>query len=217
MSPAGEALSSIIARDGPLSTEEALRCCRDILTAFRCVVLANIQHSEICPENIIRVDSRWNEPFYVVMSWGRAVVEDRDSPAINIHFSSLYSLQNRKLCPSSDAESLIYLLYFASGGSIPQLDSIESALKWRERSWAKRKFQQHLGKISPLLKAFADYVDNLCGTPYPVDYDIWLRRLNRAVNGFDRGKSVEVLEVGLRLEDIAESSGTSGGGASFSH
>lgn len=215
--PAGETLSSIIARAGPLSAEEALRCCRDVLTAFRSAALTNIQHSEISPENVVRVDSPRTEPCYVLLSWGRALIEDCDSPAIHIHFSSLYALQYRKLCPSSDVESLIYLLYFVSGGSMQHLDSIESALKWRERNWAKRKFQHHLGEVSALLKAFADYVDNLCRTPYPVDYDIWLRRLNRAVHGFDRGKSVERVEVSLRPEDVAESSGTSGGGPSFSY
>lgn len=37
-----------------------------------------------------------------------------------------------------------------------------------------------------VLKAFAaDYVDSLCGTPYPVDYDIWLRRLERHIREED--------------------------------
>jgi hypothetical protein len=86
-------------------------------------------------------------------------------------------------------------------------------LQWRERSWAKRFIQQQLGEVSALLKAFADYVDSLSGTPYPVDYDIWLKRLNRAVDGSDdRGKMIKEVAITLRLEDVAESSGTSGGG-----
>lgn len=90
-------------------------------------------------------------------------------------------------------------------------DSIESALQWRERSWAKRSIQQHIGQVSALLKAFADYVDSLCGTPYPIDYDIWLKRLNKAVEGSaDKGKMIEEVPITLRLEDAAESSGASG-------
>ena len=93
-----------------------------------------------------------------------------------------------------------------------QQDSIESALQWRQRCWAKRLIQQRLGEVSALLKAFADYVDSLCGTPYPVDYDTWLKRLSRAVdNSVDRGKTID--EV-LRIKDTGETSGTSGGGNS---
>lgn len=215
-SPVGEPLSFTVARDGPFSSEEALRCCRDCLAALRSASIANVQHGDLCPENIIRViDPKGSGKMFlhVPISWGRAVLEDRDSPAINLQFSSSHALQHGKLCPSSDAESLIYLLFFVCGGPMQQQDSIESALQWRERSWAKRLIQQQLGEISALLKAFADYVDSLCGTPYPVDYDIWLKRLNRAVDGSaDRGKMIEVVATKLRLEDVAESSGTSGGG-----
>jgi len=64
------------------------------------------------------------------------------------------------------------------------------------------------------LKAFADYVDSLCGTPYPVDYEIWLRRLNRALHGEDHGKWIDNSAPTGRNDDVAESSGTSG--ASYS-
>lgn len=217
-SPVGEQLSSIVARDGSLSSEEAIRCCRDCLAALRSASLASVQHGDICPENIIRVvdvqESR-NGYLYIPISWGRAVLEDRDSPAVNLQFSSSHALQHGKLCPSSDAESVIYLLYYVCGGSMELQDSIESALQWRETSWAKRIIQQQLGEASALLKAFADYVDSLCGTPYTVDYDIWLKRLSRAVDGSsDRGKTVEEVAITLKLEDVAESSGTSGAGAS---
>ncbi|KAK9292305.1 hypothetical protein L1049_020270 [Liquidambar formosana] len=219
-SPVGEPLSSIVARDGPFSLEEAIRCCRDCLAGLRYAAMASVQHGDICPENIIRVtgmQGAGDSYFYVPVSWGRAVIEDRDSPAINLQFSSSHALQHGKLCPASDAESLVYLLYFVSGGTMQQQDSIESALQWRERCWAKRFIQQQLGEVSALLKAFADYVDSLCGTPYPVDYDIWLNRLNRAVDGSTgRGKQIEEVAVTMRLEDVAESSGTSGGGNSFS-
>lgn len=214
--PIGEPLSFVVARDGPFSSEEALQCCRDCLAALRSAATANVQHGDICPENIIRVVDRngsRNRFCYVPISWGHAVIEDRDSPAINLQFSSSYALQHGKLCPASDAESLVYLLYFICGGTMQQQDSIESALQWRERTWTKRLIQQQLGEVSALLKAFADYVDSLCGTPYPVDYDIWLKRLNRAVDGStDRGKMIEEGAITLRLEDVAESSGTSGGG-----
>ncbi|KAG9444129.1 hypothetical protein H6P81_015469 [Aristolochia fimbriata] len=215
--PVGEQLSSIVARSGPFSSEEALRCCRDCLSALRSVSLANIQHGDLCPENIIRVDTAGGRFLYMPVSWGRAVLEDKDSPAINLQFSSTNALQQGKLCPVSDAESLIYLLYFISGGPMQQQDSIESALQWRERSWARRLIQLHLGEVSALLKAFADYVDSLSGTPYPVDYDIWLKRLNLVIDGSDRGKLVQEMPVSVKLEDVAESSGTSGCSASVSY
>ncbi|KAG2665219.1 hypothetical protein I3760_16G120400 [Carya illinoinensis] len=215
-SPVGEPLSSVIARVGPFSSEEAIRCCRDCLAALRSAAMTSVQHGDICPENIILVvdmKGARNSFLYVPISWGRAVLEDRDSPAINLQFSSSHALQHGKLCPASDAESLVYLLFFICGGSIEQQDSIESALQWRERSWSMRLIQQKLGEVSALLKAFADYVDSLCGTPYPLDYDIWLKRLNRAVDGSDdRGKMIEEVAITLRLEDVAESSGTTGGG-----
>lgn len=125
---------------------------------------------------------------HVLTSWGRAVLDDRDSPAVNLQFSSAHALQHGKLCPSSDAESLVYLLLFLCGGELPQPDSIESALHWRETSWSTRSIQSKLGEVSALLKAFVDYVDSLCGTPYPVDYDIWMKRLDAAVDG--KGKSI---------------------------
>lgn len=216
-SPVGEPVSYVVSQEGPLSVEEAIRCCRDCLAALRSAAMANVQHGDLCPENIIRVvgvQGARNNVLYVPISWGRAVLEDRDSPAINLQFSSSHALQHGKLCPSSDAESLVYLMLFMCGGTMQQQDSIESALQWRETSWAKRLIQQQLGEVSALLKAFADYVDSLCGTPYPVDYDIWLKRLSRAVDGVtDRGKMIEEVAVTLRLKDVAESSGTSGGGS----
>ncbi|KAK9010632.1 hypothetical protein V6N11_043512 [Hibiscus sabdariffa] len=216
--PVGEPLSYIVTRDNPFSSDDALRCCRDCLVALRSAATANVQHGDISPENIIRVfdvQGTRNKALYIPISWGHVVLEDRDSPAINLQFSSSHALQHGKLCPASDAESLVYLLYFVSGGTMQQQDSIESALQWRERSWATRSIQQHLGEVSPLLKAFSDYVDSLCGTPYPVDYDIWVKRLNRAVDGSrstDRGKMIEEVAMTLRSENVAESSGTSGGG-----
>lgn len=213
-SPVGEPLSSVVADEGSFSVDEAIRLCRDCLFALRTAAMANVQHGDICPENIIRVVKKQgirDRFMYVPISWGRAVLEDRDSPAINLQFSSSHALQHGKLCPSSDAESIVYLLYFICGGTIRQQDSIEYALQWRERSWAKRSIQQHLGQVSALLKAFADYVDSLCGTPYPVDYDIWLKRLNKTVEGsVDKGKMIQEGAITLRLEDAAESSGASG-------
>ncbi|KAL1566527.1 hypothetical protein AAHA92_02132 [Salvia divinorum] len=209
--PVGEAVSSIIANDGPFSAEEATRCCRDCLAALRSAKRANILHGDIRPENIIQiVEERGGRAWsmFVLISWGRAVLEDRDSPALNLQFSSAHALQHGKLCPSSDVESLVYLLYYVCGGSMPQQDSMESALKWRQRSWAKRVIQQQVGEVSPILKAFADYVDGICGTPYAVDYDAWLKRLDRAVDGSaERGK--------MRLKDVADSSGTSAAGCSM--
>ncbi|CAL5204432.1 unnamed protein product [Lathyrus oleraceus] len=217
-SPVGEPLSSVVSNERTFSADEAIRLCRDCLVALRSAAIANVQHGDICLENIIRiVEKQGNarnhhqQAMYVPISWGRAVLEDRDSPAINLQFSSSHALQHGKLCPSSDAESIIYIVYFITGGTMTQQDSIESALQWRENSWAKRTIQQHLGQVSALLKGFADYVDSLCGTPYPVDYDIWLKRLNNAVEGSaDKGKMIEEVAIMLRIEDAAESSGTSG-------
>ncbi|XP_073127819.1 uncharacterized protein [Henckelia pumila] len=211
-SPVGEPVSSIIAHYGPFSNEEAIRCCRDCLEALRSAKMANIMHGDISPENIIHVvnnkKSSKSRSFFLI-SWGRAILEDRDSPALNLQFSSAHALQHGKLCPSSDIESLIYLVYCLSGGSMQQQDSIESALKWRQRCWTKRAIQKHLSEVSPLLKAFADYVDSICGTPYAVDYDVWLNRLNGAVDSsVVKGKGVE---EALRLKDFAESSANSGG------
>eukprot|EP00250_Pteridium_aquilinum_P015994 c22878_g1_i2 orf=475-2754(-) len=210
-SPVGESLDIIVQKHGVLSPEEALRCCHDCLSALRSAGSAGIQHGDITPEHVLRVVGGDGESYHVLVEWGHAVLEDRDSPGISLRFSSTYALQEGKLCPASDSESLVYLLYFLCGGSTPHFDSIESALQWRERSWARRAVQQQLGEISAVLKAFADYVDSLCGTPYPVDYDIWLRRLNRALHGEDSGKRAENFSlIKRRIDDVAESSGTSG-------
>lgn len=215
--PIGEPVSSIVSQDGPFSCEEVTRCCRDCLAALRTAKMANIQHGDICPENVVRVcDSRGSSSSfrYVPISWGRAVLEERDSPAMNLLFSSSHALQHGKLCPSSDVESLVYLLYSLCGGNVQQQDSIESALRWRQRSWAKRRIQRHLGEVSAILKAFADYVDTLCGTPYPVDYDGWLKRLDKAVNeSSDKGKLVQEMANAMRIEDVAGSSGISEAGS----
>ena len=81
------------------------------------------------------------------------------------------------------------MLYFCFG-DLPDLDSVEGALQWRKTSWSKRLIQQKLGDVSTILKAFSDYVDGLCGTPYPLDYGIWLRRLKRNISD-DHGKEME--------------------------
>ncbi|CAO2833164.1 unnamed protein product [Amaranthus hypochondriacus] len=215
--PVGEPISSIVSQDGPFSCEEVIRCCRDCLAALRSSKMANVQHGDICPENVVRVgDANGSSSsfFYVPVSWGRAVLEERDGPAMNLFFSSSHALQHGKLCPSSDVESLVYLLYFLCGGNMQQQDSIESALQWRQRSWAKRHIQRHLGEVSAILKAFADYVDTICGTPYPVDYDGWLKRLDKAVNeSADKGKLVDEMVVNMRIEDVAGSSGISEAGS----
>ncbi|GLJ49670.1 hypothetical protein SUGI_1053750 [Cryptomeria japonica] len=213
-SPVGESVASMVSKNGIFTAEEALRCCHDCLSALRSTVSAGIQHGDISPDHVIRVAGGERHSYYVLVNWGRAVLEERDSPAINLQFSSTYALQERKLCPASDAESLVYLLYYLCGGSTPQLESLKDVLQWRERSWARRSIQQQLGEVSAVLKAFADYVDSLCGTPYPVDYEIWLRRLNRALHGEDHGKSIDTTATSIRSDDVAESSGTSG--ASFS-
>ncbi|KAI7752138.1 hypothetical protein M8C21_012466, partial [Ambrosia artemisiifolia] len=199
--PIGQPLS---AKSIPFTSDDAVRCCRDCLSALKSAKSANVQHGDICPENIITTNG-----FYVLVSWGRAVLDEKDTcPAVNLQFSSAYALQHGKLCPSSDAESLVYVLYYICGGKMAsqeQVDSIESALKWRERCWRKRVIQQYLGEVSSLLKAFADYIDGIVGTPYTVDYDVWVERFNKVVDGGrNRGKVVEQV---VRVDDVGESSG----------
>ncbi|XP_027768147.1 uncharacterized protein LOC107031982 isoform X3 [Solanum pennellii] len=170
-------------RVGQFGKDEAIRCCHDCLSALSAAASAGIRHGDLRPENVIFVTPGVGQPYFVLVGWGHALLEERDRPAINLHFSSTYALQEGKLCSASDAESLVYMLYFSSGGDMPDLDSVEGALQWRETSWSRRLIHQKLGDISTVLKAFADYVDSLCGTPYGMDYDIWLRRLERHIHG----------------------------------
>ncbi|KAL1220118.1 hypothetical protein V5N11_035051 [Cardamine amara subsp. amara] len=186
--PVGETVADLV-NEGRFGPEEAIRCCHDCLSALSSSSSAGIRHGDIRPENVVYVTSGVRHPYFVLIGWGHAVLEDRDRPAMNLHFSSTYALQEGKLCAASDAESLIYMLYFCSG-DFPELDSVEGALQWRETSWSKRLIQQKLGDVSTILKAFSDYVDSLCGTPYPLDYDIWLRRLKRNLSE-DHGKEIE--------------------------
>ncbi|KAJ1392380.1 Protein kinase-like domain superfamily [Sesbania bispinosa] len=189
-SPVGETVAEMV-RTGQFGSDEAIRCCHDCLSALSTVASAGIRHGDIRPENVICIKSGVRHPYFVLIGWGHAILEDRDRPAMNLHFSSTYALQEGKLCSASDAESLVYMLYFSCGGVFPDLDSVEGALQWRETSWSRRSIQQKLGDISTVLKAFADYVDSLCGTPYPMDYDIWLRRLRRNIHEEDHGKEID--------------------------
>ncbi|KAJ6982756.1 uncharacterized protein [Populus alba] len=189
-SPVGETVVDMV-NAGRFGLDEAIRCCHDCVSALSTASSADIRHGDIRPENIICVVSGGRHPYFVLVGWGHAILEDRDRPAMNLHFSSTYALQEGKLCSASDAESLVYVLYFACGGALPDLDSVEGALQWRENSWSRRLIQKKLGELSTLLKAFADYVDSLCGTPYPIDYDIWLRRLRRNIHDGDHGKEVD--------------------------
>lgn len=189
--PVGETVADMV-RNGCFGLDEALRCCHDCLSAISIAASAGIRHSDIRPENVIRVSFGVRHPYYVLVGWGHTVLEERDRPAMNLLFSSTYALQEGKLCSASDAESLIYLLYYSTGGDLPVLDSVEGALQWREMSWSKRLIQQKLGDISAVLKAFADYVDSLCGTPYLVDYEIWLRRLRKTIHGDNHGKEIDI-------------------------
>ncbi|CAA0837385.1 Protein kinase superfamily protein [Striga hermonthica] len=175
-----------LVKAGRFTPDEAIRCCHDCLSALSSASgSAGVRHGDIRPENIVRVkrsELKGSCYYYVLIGWGHAILEERDRPAMNLHFSSSSALQEGKLCSASDAESLVYTLYFSSGGDLPELDSVEGALIWRENLWSRRLIQQKLGDISAVLKAFADYVDSLCGTPYAVDYEIWLRRLRLHVN-----------------------------------
>ncbi|CAK9319657.1 unnamed protein product [Citrullus colocynthis] len=189
-SPVGETVADMV-NGGRFNSEEALKCCHDCLSALSTAASAGIRHGDIRPENVICVRSGVRRPYFVLIGWGHAILEDRDRPVLNLHFSSTFALQEGKLCSASDAESLVYMLYYATGGAFPDLDSVEGALLWRETSWSRRSIQQKLGDMSTVLKAFADYVDSLCGTPYPMDYNIWLRRLKRNIHDEDPGKEID--------------------------
>ncbi|CAM8930534.1 unnamed protein product [Rhodiola kirilowii] len=189
-SPVGETIADMIC-SGRFGVDEAIKCCHDCLSALSAAASVGIRHGDIRPENIICVSSGVRLAYYVLAGWGHAVLEERDRPAMNLHFSSTYALQEGKLCSASDAESLVYLLYFSTGGHSPNLDSVEGALEWRENAWSRRQIQQKLGEVSTVLKAFADYVDSLCGTPYPIDYEIWLKRLKKNMHKDEHGKEIE--------------------------
>ncbi|XP_050944173.1 uncharacterized protein LOC103502889 isoform X1 [Cucumis melo] len=189
-SPVGETVADMV-NGGRFNSEETLKCCHDCLSALSTAASAGIRHGDIRPENVVCVRSGVRWPYFVLIGWGHAILEDRDRPALNLHFSSTFALQEGKLCSASDAESLVYMLYYATGGTFPDLDSVEGALLWRETSWSRRLIQQKLGDMSTVLKAFADYVDSLCGTPYPMDYNIWLRRLKRNIHDEDPGKEID--------------------------
>ncbi|KAL0453303.1 UNVERIFIED_CONTAM: hypothetical protein Slati_1308400 [Sesamum latifolium] len=188
--PVGRTVADLV-RAGQFGADEAIRCCHDCLSALSASASAGIRHGDIRPENVICVTSGMRQSYYVLIGWGHAILEERDRPALNLHFSSTSVLQEGKLCSASDAESLVYMLYYSSGRDLPVLDSVEGALQWRETSWSRRLIQQKLGDISAVLKAFADYVDTLCSTPYPIDYGVWLRRLRRHIHEEDSGKEVD--------------------------
>ncbi|KAL5549477.1 hypothetical protein UlMin_004708 [Ulmus minor] len=189
-SPVGETVADMV-NGGRFGVDEAIRCCHDCLSALSTAASAGIRHGDIRPQNVIFMRTGVRHPHFVLIGWGHAVLEERDRPAMNLHFSSTFALQEGKLCSASDAESLVYMLYFCCGGPLPDLDSVEGALQWRETSWSRRLIQQKLGDVSTMLKAFADYVDSLCGTPYPMNYDIWLSRLRRNIQEEDNGKEID--------------------------
>lgn len=98
------------------------------VVVLRTAALVNVQRGDICPENIMRfanpqgtrsklsymppsTKKKKKKLSFMPVSWGLAVLEDSGGPAINLRFSSSHALQDGKLCPLSDAESLVYLLY----------------------------------------------------------------------------------------------------------
>ncbi|CAH8297072.1 unnamed protein product [Eruca vesicaria subsp. sativa] len=69
--------------EGRFGSEEAIRCCHDCLSALSSSSSAGIRHSDIRPENIVYVTSGVKHPYFVLIGWGHAVLEDRDRPAMN--------------------------------------------------------------------------------------------------------------------------------------
>ncbi|CAN4118694.1 unnamed protein product [Withania somnifera] len=131
--------------------------------AIRSAASAGIRHGDIRPEN----------PYFVLVCWGNAILEEMDRPAMDLHFSSTYALQEGKSCSASDGVS------------------VEGALQ----SWPRRLIHQKLGDISAVLKAFSDYVDSLCGTPDCMDYDIWLRRLERHIRKIMERRFIHLVRI----------------------
>ena len=119
--PIGETVESVVEREGLFPIEDALRLCHDSLSALRSACSVGIQHGDITPEHVIQVTGADGDCYFVLADWGHAVLEEKDSPAISPRFSSTAALQEGKLCPASDAESLVYLLYYVCGGSLQNL------------------------------------------------------------------------------------------------
>jgi hypothetical protein len=46
---------------------------------------------------------------------GYVILEKRNNPSISPKFSSTYALQEGRFCPTSDAKSLVYPLFFVCG------------------------------------------------------------------------------------------------------
>ncbi|XP_078436070.1 protein kinase superfamily protein [Wolffia australiana] len=172
--PGGRTVGELV-RGGEFSPGEAVRLCRDCLAALAAAAGCGVRHGDVRPETVARARGVG----YVVHGWGRAVVEERDRPGMDVGFSSTGALVEGRMCAAGDAESVVYLVEWAVGGGCPEVGSVEEALRWREAAWGRRVIQRRLGEVSPVLKGFADYVDSLCGTPYPFDYAIWIRRLTR--------------------------------------
>ena len=55
-SPVGQTISNLI-RNGLFGVEETLRCCHDCLSTLAAAASAGIHHSDIRPENVIRVSN----------------------------------------------------------------------------------------------------------------------------------------------------------------
>ncbi|KAF9620125.1 hypothetical protein IFM89_010784 [Coptis chinensis] len=126
---------------------------------------AGIRHGDIRPENVIHVSSGVRHPYYVLIGWGHAILEERDRPVMNLHFSSTYALEGAAMLRLRD-ESLVYLLFFTTSGAVQIWIRSRGTLQWREASSR--------------------------GTPYPMDYEIWLKRMRRRFHEEDHGKEVEV-------------------------
>ncbi|KAF0933914.1 hypothetical protein E2562_020044 [Oryza meyeriana var. granulata] len=105
--------------------------------------------------------------FQQLQSHSPEIVEVQEEGAVNVKPKEILKLDVGSVVLMEDADWQKVC---------PELDSVEGALQWRETSWSRRVIQQKLGDVSAVLKAFADYVDSICGTPYPMDYEIWLRR-----------------------------------------
>ncbi|GJT93141.1 kinase-like domain-containing protein [Tanacetum coccineum] len=131
--PVGDPVST---KSIPFTSDDAIRCCRDSLCALRSAKSANVQHGDICPENIITTNG-----FYILVSWGRAVLDDKDTcPAVNLSFLQLmrYSM-----------------------GSFVLLQMPRACMSGGQR-WGREGDTQHLGEVSSFDEGLLDYEDGIC-------------------------------------------------------
>ncbi|KAJ0879120.1 putative protein kinase-like domain superfamily [Helianthus annuus] len=132
-SPVGKTVADMI-RLGQFGSDEAIRCCHDCLSALSTAGTAGIRHGDIRPENIICVtSSTTQQPYFVLVGWGhRHFGGKRPARYESSFFIDISRFKKESYVPRLMQKVSFYLLYFSSGGELPELDSVEGALEWRD-------------------------------------------------------------------------------------